>query len=358
MHSGPGFGAGRLQGAEAEKFEKLALELTDFLKQEAQQFPQDGVQELQIGAEEKSSSGPEVVNVQNPQPSTPAPEIVPPALTQAQPSVREPPSSIDAQEGDRIGSMILCVEGSIQMYKNAPQELKESVLVTLRAALVAALNTSNEVLNNSNPVTSQLESLGASYDPTTSQEDRIQNLISVIEGAIVMYKNAPPTLQTSVLSTLQMAILSAVNTCNGIIAENALETATQMPGLIAEPRETEIELTDSVESPATHIPTPQQNVNKEPPTAAVEGLPATDSNSRYLEKVFGMLQSAAGSGKMGLREDLTSTEAQELSEAILDMRSLLLEELDSGIPTSSPSEPPSASSKYQEMLKKAKGEFE
>jgi len=91
-----------------------------------------------------------------------------------------------------------------------------------------------------------------------------------------------------------------------------------------------------------------------------------DENSEWLESVYEKLKNAVGDGKMGLREDLSPEDAEDLANDISQMRMMLVEELESGIPESSSaaagaaksSSSPSTTSKYQEMLAKARAETE
>lgn len=109
---GPGFGSGRIKGDEATKFEELAGQITDALRQEA---------------------------IENQGQAPPASDGSPGGAIATKPRV--PP-------GDRINSMIACVEGAIQMYKNSPAELQDGMLVTLRAALLSAVSTCNELVSD------------------------------------------------------------------------------------------------------------------------------------------------------------------------------------------------------------------
>ena len=95
--------------------------------------------------------------------------------------------------------------------------------------------------------------------------------------------------------------------------------------------------------------------------------------SAPLEEIYQRVKSAGGNGKMRLRPDISPEEAKDLKDSLSDMRTLLVDELHSGIPEgteteSSPSEataPEEASSesssttsKYKQMLEKARAEKE
>lgn len=57
----------------------------------------------------------------------------------------------------------------------------------------------------------------------------------------------------------------------------------------------------------------------------------TDRNTEVLQNVFETLKSAVGDEKYGLRE-IGSDEVAHIKDVLLDMRSVLMDELDNGIP--------------------------
>ena len=254
---GPGFGAGRIVGTEMERFEELATKITAELKQEALMTPPKpgSGHDLEVGAVLHSME----------------------ELEAARPEM-----------GGRIQSMVACIEGATQMYKNAPPELKDSAMATLRAALQSAIATCDE--------------LGAS-------------------SAAV----PPPAPPVAIPSQPTMAEMQAV----------------------------------AVNPP----PMPEPAVVAPPPPAAAPSFSGNDANSDLLNAIYDKLQSAGGDGRMGLRPDLSADEAVDLADAISDLRAILVDELDSGIPATeaqaaAPSEGGATTSKYQEMLAKARAKKE
>jgi hypothetical protein len=294
---GPGFGAGRLQGTEAEKLELLATKIADILRQE---------EPREVAA------------------------IVEPPAVETPPPVASPVAGQD----DRVKGMIACVEGAVTMFKTSPPELQGSVLVTLRAALLASIQTCNEVLVNSPESSINVPAIARA--PATSQSDRITSMLAYLEAATSMYKNAPAELQGTVLVTTRVALLSAVSTCNDVIGDGTDNTPPATDAVAVAPPAPEVE---------------------EPPTG-------NDANSQMLQEIYERLKSAGGNGKMGLDASLSAADAKELKDALSDMRTLLVDELHSGIPA--PSEEgatPEGSSKsfmslYQKMLGKSREEKE
>jgi uncharacterized FAD-dependent dehydrogenase len=57
----------------------------------------------------------------------------------------------------------------------------------------------------------------------------------------------------------------------------------------------------------------------------------TDANTETIQNIYDTLQSTAGDEKYGLRE-IGSDEITHIKEVLKDMRSVLMEELDNGIP--------------------------
>jgi hypothetical protein len=255
------------------------------------------------------------------------------------------------------------------MYRNSPPELRESVVAVFRSALVSALNTVTELLPPGAPAVPPSPPPASSdlSQPTQDGEARISGTIALIEGAIVMYKNSPPELHSSILVTLRGALLSGIGTLNGVIAENEAKNLKsyqqQQPTVSSFPPST-------ATAPGEYydvIPIEQAAPGTSPPTSRSATQPPEDSNSQFFERVHAKLQQAKGDGIMGLRADMDAASATDLADDLSKMRSLLVKELEVGIgggtgPSSSataasPSSS-SAASRYQDMLAKARAEKE
>jgi hypothetical protein len=310
---GPAFGSGILQGAEIDRFDNLLQEVTSLLREEA------------------GHAAP-----QNP------PMMTAPAAS----GITVTPNS--PSDMAQVEGTIACIEGAIAMYKNCPPELKEGILITLRAALMSAVNTCNKVIANDevvNYAAYQAETGGQPNSP--SDMAQVESTIAYIEGAVTMYKNCPPELKEDVLVTLRSALMSAVNTCNKAIANNevvnyaAYQAATG--GQPAAP--SAVEALASAEPLAAAVPV------------------GTDPNSKTLESIYNNMQAAAGNGSLGIRSDLTSAEASDLADQLVEMRHILMNELEAGIPDPKPvaaategAADGGSVSKYQQMLAKARAE--
>ena len=268
---GTGFGAGRLEGAEAQMLEGLAGDVVQKLRKEA--VPNDTTKKTPVVSTEGSAA--------------------PVASSMPAPAATNAPAPQSDKKGVRIEAMLSWIEGAIQVYKNSPVEVQESVLLTFRAALVAALETCDDILQNN-------ETRDIKAYPG------LDNMISVLEGAILMYRNSPPELQGGVLVTLRMALMSAVSTMNQSIADTDQQAASSTP---------------KQEPASTTAAASTQTV-----------FSGNDANTKFFEEVYEKLKRAEGDGKMGIREDISPEQARDLADSIADMRVLLVDELDNGIP--------------------------
>ena len=336
---GPGFGKGRLKGPEIDQFDTVLKEVSSLLREEAK-MAQPVDNPLTNTAPPPVATMPEPVMVENPVESSPQVPV--------QNHIEPPPQasvSTSTSAPGSIDSTIACIEGAVTMYKNSPPELKESVLLTLRAALNSAINTCNSILVSQPPPAIRGNPNGL-----------IDNTIAVIDGAVTMYKNSPPELQESVLVTLRAALISAVETCDNVLGPNQ---AFMTPAEPSTPVVAPVPAAASVPSVSSTPPPPS------PPAASSTH---TDAYGSTLEGIYDKVLAASGDGKFGLRSDLTASEANELAESLVEMRKTLMKELETVIPSpstvkeevpvaaSNGASESSSISKYQQMLAKARAE--
>ncbi len=178
---GPGFGKGRLKGAEAEGFDNLLEEITELLRSEVrsggvapvqpvppqvppvQQTPPVSTQPQARAAVQPPPQ--QVVSSAPPQPQVPNP-VVSSAMTYTAPG---PPDQ-------RMTSTIACVDGAVLMYKNSPPEIQEGLMIPLRGALMSAVNTCSQII-----VEKQLDSsLAASCAMATAPGSINEKMTSMI----------------------------------------------------------------------------------------------------------------------------------------------------------------------------------
>lgn len=352
---GPGFGKGRLKGPDIDLFEGLVEEITNMLRDEASnaksdtdisttQTAEDIPMEEPVQTPDESTepiSQPEPIRVETIE-SVPQPEPTPVETNTAIPEIETVAVVGESAGSENIDSTIACIEGAITMYKNSPPAIQESVLVTLRAALMSAVDTCNIALASQPAVP-----VAASPDAS------INGMIACIDGAVTMYKNSPPALKESVLVTLRMALMSAVETCDIILSP----PSPMAPPTNSAPEEAPPKATNE------HAPIAQSvSSSTSSPVTPSAPLVGNDKNNLALEEIYEKLQSASGEGKLGLRNDLTAENASELAANLADMRNILMEELELGNEGSKSGQAAgqgsSASSRYQQMLAKARAEKE
>lgn len=334
---GPGFGSGRLQGPDVDRFEQIAEQVLSVIQGET---PLERSTPLKIF--EATESAP----------------VTPPAAATSSAISMKPTAAKTS-----IENMIAYIEGAIVMYKNSPPMLQDSVLATLRAAFVSAVGTLTDLLPGT-VSTADLSAQVASGANTPTAE-RVQSIFLCIEGAIQMYKNSPPMLQESVLGSLRAALLTGVGTLNAIMATDSGMAASVAPSYL-----------DVIPERSTSPPPPPPSAVATAPVAAsstpsVAAPPQQDTylysgkdmNSQFFEQVYSKLEAAAGDGKMGLKKDMSAEEAAELADSLAQMRLLLVDELQNGIPEegdgpsikgTETADSTASNSKYQDMLAKAR----
>lgn len=270
---GPGFGAGRLKAAEAEHFESLLGEMTEMLRSEALVAPSTGGAAFKV---------------------EPAQSVAPP----------QPPPPPSQQQ----------VAPSAQQV--APSE--QQVAPSAQAAMMAPPSFGTMTFSGPPPV-----------------DDRMSRTMACVEGAVQMYKNSPPEIQEGILMPLRAALMSAVNTCNQVIAEKELENFQNYRDA-APPVE-------SVQQPSTPAQffevtpyTPTETLGEEATepvseNPAIQFVSGTDENTKFLQTVYDKLVASSGDEKFGLGK-LSSAEAAALAGQVVQMRATLIEELESGIP--------------------------
>lgn len=318
---GPGFGKGRLKGPDVDRCDDLMQEIASLLREEAK---------LAQPIDSRVTGTASIADLE------PTP-VGPPGVPQTPPHVVATTHQVGS-----IDSTIACIEGAILMYKNSPPQLQQSVLVTLRSALVAAVDSCNAAL--------------AAHPPPPvvpgSPDGRVDGVIACIEGAVAMYKNSPPQLRETVLATLRVALMSAVETCNHVVSgaapveQQAVAAAavavTPLPEIVAPPAPTTVATT--------------------PVVPAAPSVVGTDPNSKAMETIYENVKAARGDGSLGLRSDLTAAEATKLADQLVDIRKMLMAELEAGIPDPEPVEAStggsgeSSASKYQAMLARARAD--
>jgi hypothetical protein len=140
----------------------------------------------------------------------------------------------------------------------------------------------------------------------------ITGAIACVEGAVQLFKASGSGEQESLLPSLRAALLSAADTLA------AAEKASVLSSSSAEAASA---------APPSGMAFPSTYAISEPATASGD-----DVNTKQLREIRRKLTAVSGGEKFGLKI-LSGEEASSLADALVDMRTILMEELDAGIPT-------------------------
>ena len=149
QRGGPGFGAGRIREAEAQRLEDTLGKVMDILRSEDGDF----IAGTPATAAAAAASPPVV---QAPKPVQPVQPMKPPAQPMQPPKPMQPaqpvqpmqsttPAPVQSQVDPMTGS-IACVEAALKMYQDASPAEREVMMIPLREALMAAASGANKAI--------------------------------------------------------------------------------------------------------------------------------------------------------------------------------------------------------------------
>ena len=217
-----------------------------------------------------------------------------------------------------------------------------------------------------------------SIESTGGGPSSLAGAIACVEGAVQMYKAAAPSEQKILLPSLRTALLGAVNTCNKVIADAEVKEAAEAAA-VESPVEPFAPASGGMAFPSTYAVTQPEEAEETlaPEPSLSYSTQGDDANTAQLRQGYDKLKASQGDEKFGLK-GLSETEISTLGETLLDMRGILMDELDGNVPSapskaSSPasssddastasqsgsdfSAPTSQVSKYQQMLAASKAE--
>jgi len=139
QRGGPGFGAGRLREAEAQRLETSLEKVMNILRSENGDFV----------AGTPATASPPIAQAPKPvqpaQPAKPAQPMQPPAPVQPVQPIQSAPAPVQSQFDPMTGS-IACVEAALKMYQDASPAERQVMMIPLREALMAAASGANKAI--------------------------------------------------------------------------------------------------------------------------------------------------------------------------------------------------------------------
>jgi len=259
--------------------------------------------------------------------------------------------------GPGFGAGRLKMQAEIDRYQNTMEEvlslLKEESGVTdkdVEKATAAQQKPSPPppvVASVAPAATAKMAALGvtaptpASKSPTSSPVD--VSLKCVI-GTIQIYEEAQQADKLDALETLRGTLQHAVNMCKEELSKSQSTTAVvDAAASVASPPPPPATsawgfppddgyAVTKLEEKEEETPAPSTTATKEEESPAPSATVTTSSsdhpeNDQALGEILAQLENNRGDAKFGLKESLTSGEANDLADKLVDMRSILLDEL-------------------------------
>jgi hypothetical protein len=155
--------------------------------------------------------------------------------------------------------------------------------------------------------------------------------IACVDAAVSMYKNADAAGREDLLLPLRDALLSSVSSINKVVPEKELNSQKSSNAAPQGPPQAKYATT--MEFPETYkVTQPEEEEQEELQEIADAITRGGDVNTELLAKVYESLKAISGDEKFGIR-DVSTEEISDIRESLIDMREVLMEELDSGIPS-------------------------
>jgi hypothetical protein len=190
-------------------------------------------------------------------------------------------------------------------------------------------------------VASNFEEASASIvAPSSPTSSALEGSIACAEAALGLYKSSDPSVQGELLEPVRDALESALKIINNEIKDPMKSSVSAVAPTPDTVYATTMDFPDTykVTKPEVEEETVVESVVDEPvvdePVAAKPvsvKSDGTDENTKILQGVYDKLKNVAGDGKYGLR-DIEPDEVSSIKDALLDMRGVMMDELDNGIP--------------------------
>jgi hypothetical protein len=179
----------------------------------------------------------------------------------------------------------------------------------------------------------------ASTSHASTSDSSLAGAIACAEAALALFKASDPSNQRDLLPSVRDALVSATATIRKIVDDNDGDQATLEPEKpvyatsMAFPETYKVTQPDPVEEAVANVQETQTTALPEEFKVAeskATSVPMSGKNAQVLQNAYDALKSIAGDEKYGLR-DIRPSEVSSIKDILLDMRTVLMDELDNGI---------------------------
>lgn len=179
----------------------------------------------------------------------------------------------------------------------------------------------------------------ASTSHPSSFDASLSGAIACAESALALFKASDPSQQKNLLPSVRDALVSATDTIRKIVDDSdgsqvkmelekpVYATSMAFPETykVTKPDPVEDQVTNANEAQSMTFSEELKGAELKPTSVATSG-----KNAQVLQKAYDALKSIAGDEKYGLR-DVRPSEVSSIKDILLDMRAVLMDELDNGI---------------------------
>jgi len=183
-----------------------------------------------------------------------------------------------------------------------------------------------------------------------------EGVLACVKGAVAAFESSQ---QEALLMPLRNALLSAASTINTVIAEGEVENARRYEAVVDAPfsspltpvppepqaqaqaqahAQVQAQVAPMVVPVAVPVEREEKEVveqsNEVPFEQSAQDIDSTApvNNTARLQEAYDTLKASEGGGKFGLKKGISEREISHVSEVLSNMRTVIMEELDTGIP--------------------------
>lgn len=293
-----------------------------------------------LEAEESPSTNP-VLNTEEEE----KPNFALPVKTEAEMTPISAPSMEDSEETRRsirnLMGLILKQRGGPGFGAGRLKEAEAMRLENNASEIMALLKLETGIDTTLSPTT--VEKKQVRLDLPVPKLDRepssVIGAIACVQAAATMYLDADAASQDDLVVTVRDALASALDTLDDEIKNRSSDNVAPQQHLqVSKPVfATTMEFPDTFQVAKSEIESelasdiPIDSKSNQPESTLVEAVSSVDSNSAALQDIYETLKSVAGDQKFGLG-NVSSDDTSNIKDALIEMRGLLMDELDNGIP--------------------------